>query len=862
MGKMYAWHCSIVVKPKFILVLLLLVFATWSQAQNTKGDKPAPTTSPAKEGKGKLFGKMRSGNAKANSGRARVKNVFPQSGPYVNNPSKKPSKTQPSNVRLPSAHRVQRSPSHSDKATTRTIGGGRITAPRSSSGRITKVYPQRGPFVNNPSPSPKKERPTSVRLPSAVKTVRTPSGRDRAYTKGSISGARIPPRPSAKAASRNIFSQKGPYVNNPSPKPRRPDASPRNQPLHQSRRLSMSKAAAQARSMGMRGTGFKTITAQFLSRGKKDVYWGKFRKKEQAITTDIAGRKLRTLNYHSPKAGLVGRDTLPFFRRTPKVIKRGPSAPLGGYQSATRTGKAWSGDVSGTKLRRQSAKPNREKAGVSLSPGRKISVTAKGERAGKFFMPRKMSITPRGEHPGRPLHERQFAVTPNREKAGISLSPRRTISVTAKGERAGKFFMPRKMSITPKGEHTGQPLRGRQAIATRKSEKASLNSLPTKAPGLGAVAMFQFSKRAQPLRPKGVAGTSTRKTWNNGNKPLPAKSGGIGSYMAGKFQGNFKTRRPAKGGGSISGQLWNNQNQPIEVRTGGRGSRLAGLFAGNIKARRPEKGGGSVKRNLWNNDGQPMEVRTGGRGSRLAGLYAGNIKTRRPEKGGGSVSRNLWNNGGQPMEVRTGGTGSRKGGLYQGNIKVQPKPETAGKLATFQGKINQVIPGVEMSQIGLDYTGARKADSYTQSPKANKESLRKIKHPDGLALNLPILNQTKRSVNAGHYNHVMKQYWDYVKAPNSKPGALKVREPGKATARIGDLQVNVKMHKPTDAQMHPDARWANSLRDNVKAERTFLMNVRLTWAKLFKKSDYQPRNLKEKQGKPRFDPGEKDLWYK
>jgi hypothetical protein len=849
MGKM--WHRSIVIKPKFILVLLLLVFATWSQAQNTKGDKPATTTAPAKEGKGKLFGKMRSGNAKANSGRARVKNVFPQSGPFVNNPSKKPRKTQPSNVRLPSAHRVQRSPSNADKATTRTIGGGRITAPRSSSGRITKVYPQRGPFVNNPSPSPKKERPTSVRLPSAVKTVRTPSGRDRAYTKGSISGARIPPRPSAKASSRNIFPQKGPYVNNPSPKPRRPDASPRNQPLHQSRRLSMSKAAAQARSMGMRGTGFKTITAQFLSRGKKDVYWGKFRKKEEAITTDIAGRKLRTLNYHSPKAGLVGRDTLPFFRRTPKSVKRGPSAPLGGYRSATRTGKAWSGDVSGTKLRRQSAKPNREQAGISLTPGRKISVTAKGERAGKFFMPRKMSITPKGERTGRPLHERQ-------------------------------------------------------ATATRRSEKASLNAVPPKAPGLGAVAMFQFSKRAQPLRPlKGVGGSTAKKSWNNANKPLPAKSGGIGSYMAGKFQGNvktgrpakgggsisgklwnnqnqpievriggrgtrlagmyagnIKTRRPAKGGGSVSGQLWNNRNQPLEVRTGGRGTRLAGMYAGNIKTRRPEKGGGSVSGQLWNNRNQPLEVRTGGRGTRMAGMYSGNIKTKRPEKGGGSISGKLWNNNNQPIEVRTGGAGSRKGGLYQGNLKVQPKPETAGKLATFQGKINQVIPGVEMSQIGLNYTGARKADSYTQNPKANKESLRKIKHPGGLALNVPILNQTKRSVNAGHYNHVMKQYWDYVKAPNSKPGALKVREPGKANARIGDLQVNVKMHKPTDAQMHPDARWANSLRDNVKEERTFLMNVRLTWAKLFKKSDYQPRNLKEKPGKPRYDPGEKDLWYK
>jgi hypothetical protein len=110
----------------------------------------------------------------------------------------------------------------------------------------------------------------------------------------------------------------------------------------------------------------------------------------------------------------------------------------------------------------------------------------------------------------------------------------------------------------------------------------------------------------------------------------------------------------------------------------------------------------------------------------------------------------------------------------------------------------------------------------------------------------------------------MKQYWDYKRAPNSAKEALKMREPGKATARIGDLQVNVKMRKYNDAQMHPDAAFAHSFRDNVKGERTLLMNVRLAWAKLFKKSDNQPRNLKDKPNKPRFDPGEnaKGIWYK
>jgi hypothetical protein len=69
------------------------------------------------------------------------------------------------------------------------------------------------------------------------------------------------------------------------------------------------------------------------------------------------------------------------------------------------------------------------------------------------------------------------------------------------------------------------------------------------------------------------------------------------------------------------------------------------------------------------------------------------------------------------------------------------------------------------------------------------------------------------------------------------------------------------MRKYNDHSLHPDAKFAHGYRDNVKDERTILMNVRLTWAKLFKKSDNQPRGLKQKPGKPRYDPNEKGLWY-
>ena len=107
----------------------------------------------------------------------------------------------------------------------------------------------------------------------------------------------------------------------------------------------------------------------------------------------------------------------------------------------------------------------------------------------------------------------------------------------------------------------------------------------------------------------------------------------------------------------------------------------------------------------------------------------------------------------------------------------------------------------------------------------------------------------------------MKQYWHYKQNPHSADGALKVIMPGKAMARINDYQGNVKMHKYSGSRLHPDAQFAHGYRDNVKEERTFLMNVKLIWGKLFRKSETQPENLKEKNRRPRYDKREKGLWY-
>ena len=309
------------------------------------------------------------------------------------------------------------------------------------------------------------------------------------------------------------------------------------------------------------------------------------------------------------------------------------------------------------------------------------------------------------------------------------------------------------------------------------------------------------------------------------------------------FAGNIKAKRKEKGGGSISG-FWNNQGRaiatkaPLETRGPG--------FAGNVKFKKPEKGGGSVSGKLWNNDGKAVAVRTpiekGG------AEYAGNIKFKKPEKGGGSRSGRLWNNDGTAIAVR------------------KPLGEDA-KAAGYSGKI----------------TRSRFKRDYVQNPNADKESLKKqainkryfalgdlkIKtkershgRTDKTSKEaLASLKPGKGSVNAGEYARSMKMTWNYKHNPNSDKEALKTIGPSKATARIQDYQGNLKMHKYTAPALHPDAPYAHSQRDNVKGERTFLMNVKLTWSKVFRKNDTQPEVVKQKPHRPRYDKREKGLWY-
>ena len=259
------------------------------------------------------------------------------------------------------------------------------------------------------------------------------------------------------------------------------------------------------------------------------------------------------------------------------------------------------------------------------------------------------------------------------------------------------------------------------------------------------------------------------------------------------------------------------------------------------------------------------------------------MRATKPKKGGGSVSGRFFNNNGKPIAVRLPGSSEAKAANYSGKmplpwfkrIYIQNPKAADESLKKKKPKPNTYLAS------GLQV-------------KDKQEKYRKKPHASGNAL--PGIGPKQGTVKASEYAHAMKMYWSYKHNPHShadammgiKPpsnlkrlvefqgnarlsksrrhnpsshdDAMKVLAPGKAYARINDFAGNLKMKKYNDRQLHPDAQFAHGFRNNVKDERTLMMNLKLFWAKMFKKNDNQPGIVKEKEHRPRYDKKERDLW--
>ncbi|MBI1767825.1 MAG: hypothetical protein HYR67_05600 [Bacteroidetes bacterium] len=788
---------------------------------------------------------------------------------------------------------------------------------------------------------------------------RRPSN-DKAYVPRGGAKVRIRSR-TAELSRNNVYPNFGKFVSNPSRHPKD------NQHAYSNRR-----ALSKASSLGTKREppGRKKIivarsaSRSFVTRGRKNVYWGKFRKGEKAITTDISGRTLRAKNFHTPGLGVIPVQEV--YKKKKKYGDQSYKGPYtGGYVTTPKTTKAWRGDVSGHAIRTRPPKVS--------------------QQAGRMFEPRKLSISNR-KKPSKPLPGSGLASHPskgisNRAIQGKAPGIGANLIVRALGKYRGKKRPPGGTSKSKGFNNGGQPILGK-APNFRAKKIDVFQGLQRGRTKVFDLAGANFSGDIKTKRAAKGGGSISGQGRNNSGQPINVKGPGIGGRFVDTYQGsirgrksfstygyafsgNLKSNRPAKGGGSVSGKMRNNSGQPIVVKGPGIGGRFLDTYQGSIrgrktfstygyafsgdtKSKRPLKGGGSVSGKLWNNSGQAIDVRGPGIGGRFVDIYQGNIKARRPSKGGGSISGKVWNNSGQPIVGKGSGVG---GGydIYRGDIKYWKEPKGGGSISgklwnnsnkpiavkppagvqakyvdiyqglhrghkpvkgggSVSGKLwnnkEQPIEGKAFSPASMKvsvFTGDKKVkqSQYVRNPNSKEEALKKVR-PDKstyLVANLQIKTKAKEyernklsskaalrgesagknSLKAIEYSSRIKMMWTktfgpekalagrivmkkYVHNPNSKKGALMVMAPGRANARIKDLQVNVKMLKPHGNNLHPDAKFAHSLRDNVKQERTFLMTLRLKWAKLFKKNDTQPNAVKEKVRRPRYDPKERDLW--
>jgi hypothetical protein len=753
--------------------------------------------------------------------------------------------------------------------------------------------------------------------------------------KGDKPGRPVSPRriqsSTARAARNNVYPNSGPYVNNNSRKPRSGERSFSKAPYRNATPQVVSRSGERVFSPPRKSRSApRSASRSFVTRGKKNVYWGKFRKGEKPYTKDIAGRELRTRNFKSPPM-VFEAGPRPY---KPKKLK-GRDRPYrgtfkSGYASATKRGeRAWRGDVSGRSLRRTSS-------------GRKT------ENPGQFIFPRKFSVSGNRGRANGPL-------------PGGSINGRRWNN---NGNSIGAKVPPGFAART--GNYTGNiRLRNAKHIFRDQGE--------------------EFTGFTRSIRQLKGGGSISGKRWNNngnsiGVKVPPGSAARTGNYTGNirlknakhtfrdqgeEFTGFTKTKRPLKGGGSISGQPQNNNGNPLSVRTPGAGARGGGTYSGNIRI-------------------QNAYPRMRDQGEEFTGF----IKSIKPKKGGGSVSGKLWNNKEKPIASRAPLARDTKITNYSGKIKMEYgyiKNLRASKLAlkkkepasTILAEKDLILPvkrdylfvqnpkanrnslkkrepnddtfaaeGLQV-KVKRDYKYVQnpKANNnslkkrepnddtfaaeglqvkvkrdykYVQNPKANKNSLKKkepdddvfaveglqikvkqgkyIKKPNAKDGMLKGIGPSSASIKASEYEGRMKILWSYKHNPSSNKSALDVRKPnqtfskgntfqgrarltrnyrhnpksdkdalkviapGRAYAKINNYQGNLKMSKPRGKGLHPDAKFAHGHRDNVKGERTIFMNVKLWWAKLFKKSDNQTEAVKEKVRRPRYDKKEKELW--
>jgi hypothetical protein len=834
--------------PKALKILclgiLVLLLGIPSFAQNTKGDKPATSTRETRFKTPKKQKQKRTTSRRVRRGddRAGQPAALPRTR---NRTGERPGK--------PIGLNFSKSKPDKQKAWKGDITGRRIR-PRSSAGRASNVHPQPGTTNyssrtvqrsgrDNINPNLKRIQRMQRKTDHKAKVGRPirpvfsksrPPKKERSWS-GDITGRKLRATRSTGKSNNPLIQNTGGMRGSHPTRSRRAGIVPgrysgRAKNVYSTSSFWSRKPQNQRRpgqvgagvvsgdpgrlkpGVGKRKLVPRSASASYISRRSTNP-WAHFRrpkrKQEKAITTDLAGRKLRGKNFETQRP-VLGNPTLNYRRRMAAGERpyNGPAA--GGRLSRPKSGqRAWKGDVARRAIRGGKPPRHGERAFLGIMKGRgpargagvatykgNIRVGRRGfgdqgeEYSGSVRARR--ALKGGGSVSGRVWNNKGLPIlgrTPGKGSARIGYQG--NIRVGKRGfsdqgeEYSGNIKRGRRGFGDQGEEYRGNIRRGRRGFGDQGEEYSG--NIKRGRRGFGD----QGEEYSGNIK-RGRRGFSDQGEEYTGNLRVNGRKGF--SDQGEEYTGNIKSRRPDKGGGSRSGKLWNNNRTPIAVRVpSGKSSRIAGYqgniragrkgfsdqgeeYTGDIKARRPEKGGGSVSGKIWNNGGRSLPGKDYSSHSREVSRFTGNYKAKRPEKGGGSISGKLWNNNEKAILVRI------------------PKNKQEG-----------------------DFTG--------------------------------------RGV---------RRNWDYIKNPSSADAAQRTREPGKAFHRAGDYQGNIKLKKfdlSAKKERHPDARFVKTNKNNVDGEKGIFTNFKLWWARLFRKSETQPDHLKEKGRKPRYDSGESGLWY-
>jgi hypothetical protein len=834
----------------------------------------------------------------------KTKNVFPH-GQYLNNSSKTPRSTQrPVSNRgeLARLNRLQGSPkSHPP-------GRKRKVVPRSASSSYIRhrTINSNAGFWNVKKKGEVAVTRDLAGRPLRTKNYQTPSigviaspkpyarrkriGSDHPY-KGSYGGGRrIGSQPSTSQrawqgdiAKRRIrgrnFTSKSAVEGNPTFGPRRSKPHVRDRVYKGSMPYgysSASKASEKRTGKAPLPARVPGIGASGLGRYQGNIKGGRPLKGGGSRSGKLWNNRQTALNPRVPGIGANGVGTFQGNLKGRRPLKGGGS----------RSGKLWNNGQTALNPRVPGIGAN----GVGTFQGNiKGNRPPKGggSRSGRLWNNRESPLGPRVPGIGaNGVGTFQGNIKGNRPaKGGGSRSGR----LWNNGERA---LSPRVPGIGANGVGTFQgnikgsrPLKGGGSRSGRLWNNGE-RALAPRVPGIGAngVGTFQGNIKAR-RTPKG-GGSISGRHWNNMETPLGPRVPGIGANGIGKFQGNIKTGRPLKGGGSVSGRLWNNKESAIPVRPPSANGMKAGGYPGHIKRYSLSPG--------FSNQGEE---------------FTGYIKAKKPAKGGGSVSGKLWNNKETHIPGHPPSETAMRAGRYQGNLKryeETPGFNNQGEEFTGYKRLPRFKKGyIQNPNSAKESTLKKRPDKttyqvsdlqvkvkrrdYLVNKNSSEDALKKLEPTDATKRvgNLQIAVQRRRYVvnknssedalkklaptdatkSVSNLQIKVKQY-NYIHNPSSAHDALGVREPGKAFAKATDYQGNIRMKKfdltklfsEKNRELHPDAKFVKINKNNVDEERDLLTNIKLWWAKTFRKNDTQPKNLKEREKKPRYDKGEQGLW--